>query len=193
MNTTRFVLIRHAQSTWNAVGRWQGHGDPPLSEQGRAQAATCAERLHGEPADVLVCSDLLRTRETAAPIARALGLDPIPTDRLRELDVGSWTGMTREEIAQKEPEVLARFESGDPDIRPGGGESRAEIRQRVRSAVEDLAREHSGHRIVLVVHAGVIKALIPGSEPANAEVLEVTLEQIRAARLGATDPIRTPL
>jgi len=190
---TRFVLIRHAESTWNAAQRWQGHGDPPLSARGRAQAAACAEELRGQQVDLLVCSDLLRTRETAALIAGALGLTAIASERLRELDVGAWTGMTRAEIAEKEPEVLAPFEAGNPEIRPGGGETRSEIRRRVRAAIEDLALENAGRRIVLVVHAGVIKALLPGSEPANTEVLEVTLQEIRAARSGAVDVLSAPL
>ncbi len=193
MKTTRFILIRHGESTWNAAQRWQGHANPPLSERGHTQAADCADRLQGEPADLLVCSDLRRTRETAVPIARRLGLVPIASDRLRELDVGTWTGKTREEILQLDPQLLARFESGDPEIRPGGGETRSEIRRRVRAAVEDLARQHAGRRIVMVVHAGVIKALIPSAEPANAEVLEVTLEQIYAARPDYSASASAPL
>jgi broad specificity phosphatase PhoE len=193
VTSTEFVLIRHAESTWNAALRWQGHGNPPLSARGRAQARACAEGLRGQQADVLVCSDLLRTRETAAPIAGVLGLEPIRCERLRELDVGAWTGLTREEIAEKEPEVLRPFESGDPDVRPGGGETRGEIRVRVRTTVEKLAARYPGSRIILVVHSGVIKALLPGSEPANTDVVETTLQEIRAARPNGLDAVTAPL
>lgn len=193
MNATRYILIRHAQSTWNAAARWQGHGDPPLSELGQAQAQSCAEQLVGESVDVLVCSDLQRTRQTAAAIGRTLDLEVIPNARLRELDVGDWTGLTRAEIVDREPDLLQRFESGDPDIRPGGGETRREIRSRVRAIIEELAVEHAGRRIVLVVHSGVIKALVPGAEPENTDRVEVTLQEIRSARPEAAgDPIRAP-
>ena len=75
-----------------------------------------------------------------------------------------------------------RSESGAPDVRPGGGESRRQIRARTRAAVERLAREQPGGRIALVVHLGVIRALVPGAELANAERIEVTLDEILAAR-----------
>lgn len=184
VSTTRFILIRHAQSTWNVAGRWQGHGDPPLSDVGLAQAERCAQRLAEMDldADLLVCSDLLRTRQTAEPIANALDLEAIPSAALRELDVGEWTGLTRDEIEARDPDLLAAFESADPNVRPGGGETRNEIRVRVRRVVERLGREHPGQCIVMVVHAGVIRALVPEADPGNTEIVEVNLADIREAR-----------
>ncbi len=184
VKTTRFTLVRHAESLWNAAGRWQGHGDPPLSERGVVQAHQCAERFAASsgPVDWLVCSDLLRTRQTAAAIGERLGLTWQPTPELRELAIGRWTGMTRAEIAKAEPRLLEEFDSGDPDVRPGGGETRNEIRARVRAVVETLAVGHPGRRLVLVVHAGVIRALVPEANPANTESIEITLEGIRRAR-----------
>ena len=67
-------------------------------------------------------------------------------------------------------------------MRPGGGETRLEIRTRVRGAVEGLAVTHPGAHLVLVVHAGVIKALVPDANPANTESVDITLEGIREAR-----------
>ena len=181
---TRFTLVRHAESQWNASGRWQGHGDPPLSALGQEQAERCAERFRDaeERVDRLFCSDLLRTRETAAAIGACLGLTAEPTSRLRELAIGRWTGLTRDEIAEREGPLLDEFESGDPNIRPGGGETRNEIRARVREAVERLSVAHAGEHLVLVVHAGVIRALVPEANPANTESVEITLEGIRDAR-----------
>ncbi|MDP6977057.1 MAG: histidine phosphatase family protein [Myxococcota bacterium] len=184
VTATRFTLVRHAESLWNASERWQGHGDPPLSERGFEQARRCAERLADLRGriDRLVCSDLLRTRQTAAAIAQVLELEARPTPKLRELEIGRWTGMRREEIAQQEPELLAAFDSGQPHIRPGGGETRLEIRTRVRGAVEGLAVHHPGAHLILVVHAGVIKALVPEANPGNTESIDITLEGIRRAR-----------
>ncbi len=181
---TRFTLVRHAESLWNAAGRWQGHGDPPLSERGFSQALACAERFAeaGEHVDLLICSDLLRTRQTAGAIGESLGLTPRPTSQLRELAIGRWTGMTREEIGKTEGDLLERFDSGDPDVRPGDGETRNEIRHRVRNAVESFGLENPGKHLVLVVHAGVIRALVPNANPKNTESVGITLAEIRDAR-----------
>lgn len=165
------LLIRHAESEWNAAGRWQGQADPPLSERGVAQAEALAERLRGAPADVLRCSDLDRARRTAEILGAAWDRVPVLDPRFRELDVGDWAGLSRDDIARKDPETLAAFEAGDPDARPGGGETRREIRLRVRAAAAALLEEHAGQRIALVTHLGVIRALQPGSDPGNAETI----------------------
>jgi len=155
----RLLLVRHAESTWNAEGRWQGHGDPPLSERGRRQAEALARALAPRAIEVLATSDLARAVETAAPLARALGLEPLRLAALRELDVGRWCGLTRAEIVRGDADALAAFDAGAPEARAGGGESRAELAQRAARAVAALAREHPGRRIAVVTHLGVIRAL----------------------------------
>lgn len=167
-------LIRHAESEWNASGRWQGHADPPLSARGRQQARELAERMAGARASILLCSDLQRAHQTAEPLAVALGI-PLQIDpRLRELDVGRWSGLRRDEIEALDPDGLVRFESGDPAFRPGAGESRREIRARARRAIAHwIARQPEG-RIVIVTHLGFIRALLPSEEPDNAGVVDVS-------------------
>jgi broad specificity phosphatase PhoE len=166
---TRFLLIRHAESEWNADGRWQGQADPGLSPAGRIQAEALAKSLVDERLDLLISSDLDRARQTAERVGQALALTPVLDPRFRELDVGGWSGLRREEIAVRDPALLASFETGDPDVRPGGGESRREIRERVRSAAAELREMYPGRRIALVTHLGVIRALWPASEMKNAE------------------------
>ncbi|MEE8580462.1 MAG: histidine phosphatase family protein [Myxococcota bacterium] len=181
MKSTLFLLIRHAESTWNAAGRWQGQGDPPLSPRGRRQARKLAELLSGESIDVLMSSDLHRARATAEAIGERCGLEVQAKRDFRELDVGAWTGLTRSEIAARDVEVLKAFESEDPDVRPGGGETRREIRERVREAACHAAAEHPGDRIALVTHLGTIRALVPGSQPDHGEVQRISLAEILAA------------
>ncbi|MDG2335424.1 MAG: histidine phosphatase family protein [Myxococcota bacterium] len=168
-------LVRHGQTDWNAEGRWQGHADPPLSRLGRAQAEALALALEadldGARVGLLACSDLGRTRQTAAPLETKLGLVATLDPGLRELDIGEWSGLQREAIAARDPELLERFEAGDPDARPPGGESRREIRRRVRLSVGRLVDRAPPGRIVLVSHLGVIRALLPGAEPANADFI----------------------
>ena len=181
MDDTSFLLIRHAESTWNAGGRWQGHGDPPLTARGRAQAAALAERLCGERVDRLIASDLARSVETAAILGARWGLVPQHDARLREIDIGAWTGLTREQIAEREADLLARFEAEDLLARPGGGETRQEIRARVRSAAAELAASHRGRCVALVTHLGVIRALAAGAELANADWLRLPARALPAA------------
>jgi probable phosphoglycerate mutase len=180
MDDTSFLLIRHAESTWNAGGRWQGHGDPPLTARGRAQAIALAGRLTGEGIHLLIASDLVRSAETAAILGARWGLVPRHDARLREIDIGAWTGLTREQIAEREAHLLARFEAEDPEARPGGGETRREIRARVRGAVAELAAAHRGRCLALVTHLGVIRALAPGADPANAEWLRLPARELAA-------------
>jgi probable phosphoglycerate mutase len=180
---TRLLLIRHGQTPWNADGRWQGHGDPSLTAEGRAQADRLARSLHEktEPRWTrVIASDLARAHQTAVVVADLLAL-PIELDpRLRELDVGAWSGLSRSEIERRDPETLLEFERGEPLVRPGGGESRIEIRERTHEFVCDLADRLSGESVIVVTHLGVIRALVPGAEPSNAEGIEVIAEELAA-------------
>jgi XTP/dITP diphosphohydrolase len=178
---TEFVLIRHAESIWNAEERWQGHADPPLSARGVEQAEAVARAVAQQHADRLLCSDLQRARATAEIVGRALGLAPDIDARLRELDVGRWAGLTRGEIEALDAAILARFEAEDPEVRAGGAESRAEIRARVRGAFHELARAHPGERLVVVTHLGVVRALCPGADLANAESIAIFADELPAA------------
>jgi broad specificity phosphatase PhoE len=177
------ILIRHAQSEWNAAGLWQGHADPPLSDLGREQAAKLAEESADLDASCIYSSDLRRARQTAEPLAARLGLEVVVDPNFRELDVGRWSGLTREQIEARDPELLAAFESGVPTVRPGGGETRAELRQRARDRVALIAAEHPGERIVVVTHLGFIRALLPGAEPTNASTMRVSVERALTARV----------
>ena len=160
MSETALLLIRHAESSWNALGRWQGHGDPPLSDRGRTQANALARELASETIDVLVSSDLRRAAGTAAILGEARGLRPELNPRLRELDLGDWEGLTRDQIERKAGNALRRFDAGDLDVRPGGGENLREIEQRAFSIVAELVDAHPGRRLAIVTHLGVIRALL---------------------------------
>jgi probable phosphoglycerate mutase len=164
-----FLCIRHAQSTMNAEGLWQGQADPPLSDEGREQAHALAERLAGDSLSLLVASDLRRARETAEITARELGIATELEPGLRELDVGAWSGLAREEIARRWPDEFARFRTGDLDVRAGGGETRRELRTRVLAALRSLQERYRGERIGVVTHLGVIRTLSPGLQILNAE------------------------
>jgi broad specificity phosphatase PhoE len=162
------LLVRHGQSTWNASGRWQGQADPPLSPLGQAQAAHAARRLADADLTGVVASDLARARQTAEIVAAALGLGDVTVDAgLRERDVGEWEGLTRAEIEERFPGLLAAWGEGRIDA-PPGGEPDAVLAARAKAALGTLIRPRGdGDRILVVTHGGVIRALDAslGSDP----------------------------
>jgi probable phosphoglycerate mutase len=165
----QLLLLRHGESTWNAEGRWQGQADPPLSTLGREQAADAAERLRGARFSSLVTSDLLRARETAGILGRALGLEPRVEPGLREIDVGDWEGLTRQEISARWPGELADWSEGRREA-PLGGESRTDLVARARSTLLRLAADASpGDRLLVVTHGALIRHLdrVLGLEPTS--------------------------
>ena len=114
--------MRHGQSTWNQQHRIQGQLDPPLSDEGRQQAALVGARLGGRRFAGFYTSDLKRAFETAQVIGASLGLAPEPNQSLREIFLGAWEGLRTEEIADRFPEAWACWvEEPDWDCVPEGG------------------------------------------------------------------------
>ncbi len=147
----RLTLVRHGETTSNAAGRWQGQGDARLSDLGRRQAEQLAERLDGATFDRVVSSDLSRARETAEALGRPFELGA----GFREIDLGAWEGLTREEVHERFPDELAAMARGEI-IPVGGGESWADVERRTIAAVERL----EGERVLLIAHGGVILTLM---------------------------------
>ncbi len=152
---TRLFLVRHAESEWNAQRRWQGRGDPPLSEHGREQAKVAAQSLSGE-IDVVVASPQRRAIETAEIISRALGLGEVATDEgLREIDVGEWTGLNIDEVESRWGDELKAWRAGELDATPGG-EDRHAFLERVLAALGRARDAHVGKRVLVLTHGGAI-------------------------------------
>ncbi len=150
---TRLLLVRHGQSEWNALGRWQGQADPPLSALGRAQAHQAAAGM--SDVDAVVSSDLRRAFDTATIIAERLDLGPVSVDgRWREREVGQFTGLTRPEIELRWPGILA---DPTPDI--PGGESSAALLRRGLEAIDEVTQTYGGARVLVVSHGGLIRRL----------------------------------
>jgi broad specificity phosphatase PhoE len=158
---TVFYLVRHGETEWNANGRWQGHADVPLNDIGREQARRLAERLRREGVgfDAIYSSDLQRAWETAAIVGEALGVQPRPLAALREIDVGAWSGLTREEVIARDADLLARLESGE-DAPRGGAERFHDLYTRAVAAVEGLLAAHPSGTLGLFSHGGTLRALL---------------------------------
>jgi broad specificity phosphatase PhoE len=142
---TEILLVRHGETEWNRLHRWQGHADTPLNDTGRAQARQLARTLAGQRVDAVYSSDLSRASETAAVVAAELGL-PVHVDPdLREIDVGGREGLTREEVEE-------RFPDGAWD-----GETREQHAERVLRALHRIAERHPDGRVVVVGHGGTLR------------------------------------
>jgi broad specificity phosphatase PhoE len=151
----QLVLVRHAQSIWNAEDRWQGQSDIPLSAAGRVEAERVGARLGGEPFDRIVASDLGRAMDTARAIAGARPIEPRPG--LREMHLGTWCGLPHAEVAARFPEELRALARGEPMRIGGTGETLDEFGARVLAELADLEGEG---RVLVVAHGGVIRAAL---------------------------------
>lgn len=151
--------VRHAESVFNSEGRIQGQSDPPLSEYGLNQAHAIGEAFRNIQVEAVFSSPLLRAFQTAEPIAAALG-KPIETDdRLKELNAGIFQGKIWNEILQEFPSEASKWKSRDPEFRIPGGESRLQLMQRGKEALEHIHSQKFAS-IVLVAHGGLLSATL---------------------------------
>jgi broad specificity phosphatase PhoE len=154
---TTILIARHGESDWNRERRWQGHADRPLTERGSEQARALAARLDHIELDAVYTSDLRRARDTGAAVAGSQQLELQVVPELREVDVGSWSGLTRSEAEERFPAGYARWTEGFPGW--DDGETYEAMTERVLDAVDRLAAEHDGRRLLVVSHGGPIRAI----------------------------------
>lgn len=156
--TAELWLIRHGQTDWNLEGRYQGHADIPLNATGLEQARALANFLDGSHFDAIFCSDLQRARQTADILSQRFAL-PVTIDlRLREIDQGEWEGKLLKD-------VVALYENmdqhhGSASFRPPGGESVAEVTERMVTATDEIVRCRPGQKILLVSHGLALATLV---------------------------------
>ena len=156
---TQLLFIRHGETDWNRRQCFQGQLDVPLNANGLEQARRLGERLAAEPADVLVCSDLVRTQQTAEPLARAWGRAPQLAPGVREQSFGVLEGLDVPTIQQQHPGLWTDWLQHRADFALPGGESLRQFHDRVMAAVQDLAARHAGCSIAVVTHGGVLDML----------------------------------
>jgi broad specificity phosphatase PhoE len=154
---TRVYLARHGESDWNASNRFQGHSDRPLTELGRNQAHELADLVAGQNVEAIYSSPLMRALETARIVADRTGLAVITRDDLREVDTGSWSGLSRAQVQARFPEGFERWISGGAGWEDG--ESYDEMAARVLAALQEIAAAHPHGRVLVVSHGGPIRAI----------------------------------
>ena len=153
---TELILIRHGETDWNRELRFPGQVDVPLNAVGHEQARRVGEHLAGESVHQLVCSDLLRTRQTAMAPARRLGLVPVSDPALREQSFGIVDGMRSDDIQQQFPEAWRGWMAFDADFAFDGGESTRAFHARVMDALRAWAARSAGQPLMVVTHGGVL-------------------------------------
>jgi probable phosphoglycerate mutase len=135
--STDLILIRHGETDWNRELRFQGHIDVPLNDAGHEQARRLGLRLAAERGRIqhLVCSDLLRTQQTAAPAAQQLGLPVQTTVSLREQNFGVAEGLRGDEVQARHPRAWEDWLRFQADHSLPGGESTREFHARAMAAI----------------------------------------------------------
>ncbi len=154
-----FWLVRHGETTWNALGLAQGQRDEPvLSRRGMWQAWVAAGRLSGQPIRTLYASDLHRALQTAVPPAAVLGLPVIRDARLRERCLGTREGGLLAGISAADT-GLREGRVADPDARPPGGESLRDLYRRVAAFADAITRSPLSGDVAVIAHGGTLRML----------------------------------
>lgn len=174
---TYVIIVRHAETLWNAEGRRQGHLDSPLTEIGESQAIALAERLSQDSFSVLYSSDLGRAYKTARYISKKTGHSILVEERLRERNLGIFDGLSKMQILKRYSTEYHNYKTNG--IIPNG-ESTIERFNRAVSCIEELAQRHFGETIVIVSHGGILDSLfrhtfsIPLDVPRNFLILNAS-------------------
>jgi broad specificity phosphatase PhoE len=159
---TTIFLARHGESDWNVEKRFQGHSDRPLTERGREQAHALANLVGSEKIDAVYTSPLSRARETAEIVAARAGLEAVALPELREVDTGSWSGLSRADVEARFPEGFTRWRSGGSGWEDG--ESYEEMAERVIGALRKIGEDHPDGRVLVISHGGPIRAIHAAAE-----------------------------
>lgn len=157
----RLIIVRHGESEWNRIGRYQGQGDAPLSDLGLRQAEALALRLADEPLDAIFTSALQRAAKTAEAIARYHRDTPLEqSPALLEIHHGDWQGLLADEVIERYGEGLREWREHPTRAQMPNGESFSNILKRVLDFKEYLCAAYSGRNVLISTHDVVVKILV---------------------------------
>jgi ribonuclease H / adenosylcobalamin/alpha-ribazole phosphatase len=153
------LLLRHGQTPMSVQKRYAGRTDAPLTDIGVRQAAAAAKRLASAGLDAIVASPLRRTLRTAEEVAAVTGIPVLTDEGFRETDFGAWEGLTFAEVRERWPSEMAAW-LADPSVAPPGGESFAQVNERVTAALRRVLASREGQTVLIVSHVTPIKTLV---------------------------------
>lgn len=157
---TRLFLVRHAETEWNAAQIFQGHFDSPLTPNGLHQAAQLAERLSPEGIDAIYSSDQGRAMQTARVIGDRTGILVTPRAELREIDCGEWAGRGYQAVREGWPESFDNWRSNPHLHKMPGGETVAQVQQRVLHFLEEVCAQHQGQTVCAITHNTGVRVVV---------------------------------
>jgi alpha-ribazole phosphatase len=153
-------LVRHGATAQSSEGYFAGDIDPPLTENGRAQALALARVAPTLRLEAVYVSPKLRARQTAEPILAACKLQPVIEDGLREIAYGAWEGRKESEVKATDPDAYTAWSQDPALVSPPGGESAFAIAARALPVLVRARREHPSGNVLLVSHKATIRVMV---------------------------------
>jgi broad specificity phosphatase PhoE len=182
MTVKRVIFIRPGETDWNRDLRYQGWVAIPLNEHGKRQVERLANFVRNIGLKALYTSDLKRAQQTADILSEKLGFAAKADMRLRERDIGKWQGLTRAEMESWYPADYQQFQQDPENYVIPGGESRKQVRERMRVAFDEILKADLGETVGIISHSTVINALladvIPGVQFGSVDVSNTSVTSI---------------
>lgn len=181
---TTIYVTRHGQTEWNLEKRLQGHGDSPLTEFGINRAKELSNRVKELDIDIIYASPIERAYKTAYIIKGDKDIEVKIHDGLKEMNFGDYEGRITEEVMKENPDWdIKAIMRGNLEMSAPNGETLAEVRERVNSAMKEIIEENEGKTILVVAHGITLKAIMTffNDQEANGEVMgQATLTKVIA-------------
>lgn len=157
---TKIIFVRHGQTEWNVLGRYQGQTDVALSPLGIEQAEKLAAHFPVDKIEAVYSSDLARAMKTASCVADRFGQTVEPRPELRELNFGDWEGLTYDEIVAKWPDALENFFQHPDVLEIPHGESFPKLRERALACVEEIVSRHPDQTVAVFAHGAILRTIL---------------------------------
>lgn len=158
--STTITLARHGRTPWHEGNRYTGSSDISIDDVGRRQAQALAAWAGRTGTDALYSSTMLRTRQTAEPVALATGLSVHTDARLCELDFGDAEGRTLAELRAEHPRAVELFERDPAAHHLPGGEHPERAADRATTALREIAERHPGRDVLVICHNTLIRLIV---------------------------------
>lgn len=160
MKSTRLYLIRHGQVINHHEYRYVGHTDVEITDLGVQQMENIADFLSRTKIAAVYSSDLRRSTRGGEMIGERFGLTAVQLHAFRELNLGRWEGLTREEGVERYPEEADLQFRDLATTRVKGGENLADLHERVMPALQTILAKHHGKEVCIVAHGGVNRVIL---------------------------------
>jgi len=157
----KFFVVRHGETDWNKLGRFQGHTDISLNDRGLSQARETAAASEDWGYTAIYSSPLVRTVQVAEEIAKVTPMLVSQEPGLKELSLGDLEGVTGEEMRNDWPALFAAWRTEPEKMSMPNGESLGELRDRTWQVILDIERKHSSDdSIVVISHNFAIRSIV---------------------------------